>query len=148
MEDNFWIETGQPEDLECPPSGTTIRARYANGDRVSVRFREIASKEAFTARYPQDIVLNAALSEAGSSKTLMDLALEVAVSFPVAVVEIDLTIADTPIELRASGPVVKGMRRGGTWIMDSPLGYVVRVPEDHPWSGTSDFEKRLYGDGE
>jgi hypothetical protein len=145
MVDNFWIETGDPEDLECPPSGTTIKARYANGDRVSVRFREIESKEAFGARYPDDKIVSAALAEAGSPMNLMDIALNVAVSFPVAVVEIELSIADTPVQLQASGTTVQDQNRVGAWVMDSPLGYVVRVPKDHPWAGVSEFEKSLRG---
>lgn len=28
MEDNFWLETGSPVDLECPPSGGRVRASY------------------------------------------------------------------------------------------------------------------------
>jgi hypothetical protein len=145
MEDNFWIETGDPKDLECPPSGRTIRAGYDNGDRISICFREIATKDEFVTRYPQDEIMNAAL--AASGVTLMDIALKVAVCFPVAVVEIELAIADTPVPLTARGTSVRGQNRVGTWVMDHPLGYIVRVPDDHPWAGVSDFEKSLRGDG-
>ncbi|MDQ3740610.1 MAG: HNH endonuclease [Actinomycetota bacterium] len=146
MEDNFWIETGEPEDLECPPSGTSIRAKYANGDRLSVRFREIVSKADFVRCYPHDSLLDDALAEAGSDMSLTDIALEVAVRFPIAVVEIELKLGGTPIDLRARKTMVQGRNRAGTWIMDSPLGHVVQVPDDHPWAGQSELQKQLYGD--
>jgi hypothetical protein len=143
MEDNFWIETGDPVDLECPPSGTAVRARYANGDRVSVRFREIASRDEFVARYPQDDEMVARLAAAGSPMTFMDAALLIVVSFPVAVAEIEVELADTPVTLRSSGTMVQGQNRVGAWVVDHPLGYVVRVPSNHPWAGLSDFERSL-----
>jgi hypothetical protein len=165
MEDNFWIETGSPVDLECPPSGTRVRASYENGDNIAVRFREVASPDEFVERYPQDEVLNKHLVEyvrqhpndpmiaalAGrndpASATYGDVAVRMMVSsFPVAVVEIELRIAGTSVDLRRSGTPVGGEKRVGAWIADSPLGYVVRAPADHPWAGMSDFESSLRPD--
>lgn len=146
MEDNFWIETGEPEDLECPPSGKAILATYKNGDRISIRFREVASKEEFMARYPADDAVDEALAKAGSDMTHADIALAVAVTFPVAVAEIELSIADTPIDLRSTQAVIDGRNRAGAWVMDSPFGYVVRVPDNHPWAGQSELQKQLYAE--
>ena len=165
MEDNFWIETGSPVDLECPPSGTTVRASYGNGDQIAVRFREVASPDDFVERYPQDEILNQHFAEyvrqhprdpmigalAGkddpASATYGDVAVRMMVSsFPIAVVEIELRIADTPVDLRRSGTLVGGEKRVGAWIADSPLGYVVRAPADHPWAGMSEFERSLRPD--
>lgn len=79
-----------------------------------------------------------------ASATYGDIAVRMMVSsFPVAVVEIELSIADTPVDLRRSGTPVDGEGRVGAWIADSPLGYVVRVPADHPWAGMSDLERSL-----
>jgi hypothetical protein len=100
MENNFWIETGTPLDLECPPSGTRIRALYANGDAISVRFREIASRADFIARYPSDRVLDERLSEIGADVKMIEIALE-RVAFPVAVVEIELKLLGGEINLNS-----------------------------------------------
>lgn len=162
MEDNFWIETGSPVDLECPPSGTSVRARYENGDGISVRFREVGSAQEFVDGYPQDEIPNAKLAdfvaahpgdplvarlsgkEDPRAATFADVAVRMMVSsFPVAVVEIDLQIAETPVKLRRTGTPIDGQNRAGAWVADSPLGYIVRVPADHPWAGISEFERSL-----
>lgn len=38
IEDNFWIEAGNPTNIECPPSGRTVAVEYANGDLIRVGF--------------------------------------------------------------------------------------------------------------
>jgi hypothetical protein len=40
LEDNFWTIKGAPTDFECPPSGKSIKVKYANGDALEVNFRE------------------------------------------------------------------------------------------------------------
>jgi hypothetical protein len=52
MEDNFWHSRGRPVDLVCPPSGHLIEVKYANGDFLHVRFRNIASVADACSRYP------------------------------------------------------------------------------------------------
>lgn len=37
---NDWLLDGHPEDVESPPNGSYLRVKYANGDDVSIRFRE------------------------------------------------------------------------------------------------------------
>jgi hypothetical protein len=162
MEDNFWLETGHPTDLDCPPSGTRVAARYENGDEVSIRFREVESARDFIERYPEDEALSATFADyvakhpdddlipklAGTADargaTFGGAAVRMMVSsFPVAVVEVNLKIAGTPVDLRPTGTPVRGENRVGAWIADSPLGYIVRVPNDHPWAGLSDFERSL-----
>jgi uncharacterized protein with HEPN domain len=53
MEENYWVAHGNAADLECPPSGKLIHAKYANGDEFRVEFIEIANKEAMLKRYPK-----------------------------------------------------------------------------------------------
>jgi hypothetical protein len=52
IEDNYWLNRGNPDDLECPPSGKLLRVSYSNGDMVRVEFRELTSVEEAAERYP------------------------------------------------------------------------------------------------
>lgn len=52
VEDNFWIETGNPVDLESPPSGKLLKVEYANGDKIRIEFMELNSIEDIIKRYP------------------------------------------------------------------------------------------------
>jgi hypothetical protein len=51
IEDNFWIEVGQPEQLECPPSGRVVSVTYPNGDALRVEFLELSDVDALLRRY-------------------------------------------------------------------------------------------------
>lgn len=90
MEDNDWLVRGSLNDFESPPNGKLIRARYENGDRLEVQFREFKSAKPFGNRYP---VLGT------EPQPLMDLGLR----FPLAVVEINLAIGGISFELSARG---------------------------------------------
>jgi hypothetical protein len=132
-----------------------------NRTEISSSF-SVHSAEEFVDRYPQDEILNARVADhvskhpddtlvaklAGKDNaraaTYADVAVRMMVSsFPVAVVEIDLQIAATPVKLRRTGTPVGDEKPVGAWIADSPLGYVVRVPADHPWAGINEFEQSL-----
>ena len=52
LADNDWIAHGDHEDLECPPSGKLLHARYPNRDRVKVEFMEFDEPGRLAARYP------------------------------------------------------------------------------------------------
>jgi hypothetical protein len=51
MEDNFWLSTGTPADLECPPFGKRIRAHYEDGDEVRIEFFELDAADDLRSRY-------------------------------------------------------------------------------------------------
>lgn len=61
MEDNDWIIRGNPLDVESPPNGSWLRARYDNGDGVSIRFREWGEASALGAVYPRALALGSQL---------------------------------------------------------------------------------------
>jgi hypothetical protein len=52
IEENFFVVHGEPEDLECPPSGRLLQCSYPGGDRIRVEFFEVDSENALGARYP------------------------------------------------------------------------------------------------
>jgi hypothetical protein len=51
VEDNFWIETGLPSSVECPPHGRLVGVRYPNGDSIRIEFTEIGDGDALSGRY-------------------------------------------------------------------------------------------------
>jgi len=52
IEENFWISRGTPDDIECPPHGRIVVARYANGDLLGVEFVPDLDLEGLKDRYP------------------------------------------------------------------------------------------------
>lgn len=52
IEDNFWLNIGNPEDLECPPSGKLLKVQYANGDYLKIEFFELETISSAKRRYP------------------------------------------------------------------------------------------------
>ncbi len=52
IEDNFWLNCGDPDDLESPPSGKFLHVKYSNGDMLKVQFFELESVAAAQKRYP------------------------------------------------------------------------------------------------
>lgn len=52
MEENYWLVHGNQEDLDCPPSGRLVHARYPNGDEIKIEFFEIEDQERLRDRYP------------------------------------------------------------------------------------------------
>lgn len=78
IDDNFWIEMGDPATLECPPSGRIVSIAYNNGDRIRVEFLEIDDGESFSKRYPWS-------TARGSLETHAD-------GFPVTAVEVHMRV--------------------------------------------------------
>jgi hypothetical protein len=52
IQDNYWLNWGSPDDLDCPPSGKLLHVKYSNGDMVRIEFRELMAMETAAARYP------------------------------------------------------------------------------------------------
>ena len=86
ISENFWISRGEPEDLECPPSGKVLSAKYRNGDSMAVEFFEVASAEALAERYQ------------GARTT------EWGLEFPLTAVEVQATVAGTGIKFGPREP--------------------------------------------
>jgi hypothetical protein len=52
LHESFWLSQGQPDDLECPPSGRLVAASYPGGDSLRVEFFELIDAQALPKRYP------------------------------------------------------------------------------------------------
>lgn len=53
MEESYWLNQGEPDDLECPPSGRLMAASYPGGDLLRVEFFELPDAKAIRKRYPE-----------------------------------------------------------------------------------------------
>lgn len=72
IEENLWtVMPHDVRDVVCPPSGRTIRVDFVNGDRFEVEFKELATLQDLTKRYPW---LAGAVSPEAFPLTLVELA--------------------------------------------------------------------------
>jgi hypothetical protein len=53
MQESFWLSEGNPDDLECPPSGRLVSVEYSGGDYLRVEFFELPDADALGKRYPE-----------------------------------------------------------------------------------------------
>jgi hypothetical protein len=136
MIDNFWITEGADEgEILCPPSGRLVSAKYPNGDRLSVEFREIPSAEAFDRRFetklPADV--EARLEEIGAALPDLshrDAIKSAGINFPLAVVEITMKIAGTEIDLGPSGTTIATNSFTGGWLIGGHVGFQIGESSD------------------
>jgi hypothetical protein len=80
IDDNFWIEVGNPKTVECPPSGKLVSLTYPNGDAIRVEFFEVDDGERLSNRY----------RHAGSAR--QGLAAQGGAVYPLTVVEIRMCV--------------------------------------------------------
>ncbi|HEX8564249.1 MAG TPA: hypothetical protein VF648_01180 [Pyrinomonadaceae bacterium] len=99
LEDNGWVEKGNPQEFECQPSGKLIRAKYSNGDKIKVEFIEIESEEAAQKRYPAGRV-----SEWNPLISYLNEKIE----FPITAVEISYVVAGTRISFTPTKTIIGG----------------------------------------
>jgi hypothetical protein len=51
--ENFWISRGNPQDVECPPSGKALAVKYASGDKIRIEFVSDLDMSGLAQRYPE-----------------------------------------------------------------------------------------------
>lgn len=107
MEENFWTAHGNEEDVECPPSGKMLSAKYANGDSCSVKFLELTSPEALRRQYPS------------APKALFD------INTPVTAVEVTLRLKSVELDIGPKETVINGNSMGGNFAVRCSAGIVI-----------------------
>jgi hypothetical protein len=108
IDDNYWIARGDPEDIECPPSGRLLHARYAGGDEIRIEFFELGSLEDLVRRYP----------EAAMHASAMGL--------PITAVEIQMRVGGTAIEFGPRYTRLPGIAMRNSFIAHSRIGLSFR----------------------
>jgi hypothetical protein len=89
--ENFWLSRGAPEEVVCPPSGKALAVKYANGDKIKVKFVKDLDAAALAKRYPM------AKSERWGLPS------------PIAAVEIEMVVAGTGIEFGPRSTKIGGL---------------------------------------
>jgi hypothetical protein len=106
MIDNEWFLTGPIADFECPPPGRRIRARYANGDSLTIEFSDVDFLDALVRRFdiaPESVPISA-------------------LTFPFAVAEIDMTLPGSGIEFTRNLVRLGGSSIRNYWSIDNHVG--------------------------
>jgi hypothetical protein len=113
IEDNFWIEVGEPKSVECPPSGRIVAVEYPHGDSIRVEFFEIADGEALSRRYRYSDGVREFLDEESDG-------------YPVTAVEIRMRILNSDqqpvIDFSADATRVGGMTMVGALFVRGQVG--------------------------
>jgi hypothetical protein len=82
VNNNSWENIGSPIDLRSPPQGKELEVRYANGDYLYLKFTELKDSDEAIKKYKNDAFKN-----------------NNSVQFPITVVEVNMSIGGTNIEL-------------------------------------------------
>lgn len=129
LEDNDWIEKGQPIDFECPPSGKLIHVRYQNGDKLGIEFFNMDSSEQLKNKYPNNNI------------DFFNL------DYPVTLIEIEYHIEGANISFTASSTNVKnitakyGCFKSNNTIFALP--YDARLLEPELYKNLENFLKKI-----
>lgn len=92
---NDWIIRGKPTEVDSPPNGSRLRVRYANGDDLSVRFREWLTAEALGNVYPRALAIGDELA------------------FPLVTAEVALAVGGTNVKFGPTATQAGGFSMSG-----------------------------------
>jgi hypothetical protein len=107
IEDNSWLPRGDPDDLECPPSGKLLKVSYDNGDFLRIEFFEADSIEFLQRRYPD------------ARPSDWDL------PFPITLVEVHNRVGGTTVEFGPKGTKLGGIAVTGMFAENCGAGLVM-----------------------
>ncbi|MDR6982744.1 hypothetical protein J2X32_001362 [Rheinheimera pacifica] len=108
VKDNSWENIGNPVDLRSPPQGKELEVKYANGDYLYIRFSELNSPNEATKRYKNDLFEN--------NKNII---------FPITVVEVNMTIGGTNIQLSPESTAFGGGNISGGFMSNCNCGILL-----------------------
>ncbi len=116
VEDNFWIEVGEPVRVECPPSGRRLAVEYANGDVIGIEFFDVSDKGFLDGRYPESTGIQGFLGQPGEG-------------FPVTAVEILMRVHAPDgrplIDLDAQESRIGPMLMRGNLVVRGSVGFML-----------------------
>lgn len=107
IEDNFWLEIGNPEDLECPPSGKLLKVKYSNGDEIKIEFFELKSEQETKKRYPDIYPENWEIT------------------FPITAVEVFEKVGGTDFEFGPRETKLSGINMKNCFFKDCRVGLAI-----------------------
>ncbi len=108
VKDNSWENIGNPIDLRCPPQGKELEVKYANGDYLYLKFFELKSSDEATKRFKNDIFKS-----------------NESVNFPITVVEVNMNIGGTKIQLSPESTTFGGGQIHGGFMSHCGCGILL-----------------------
>jgi hypothetical protein len=105
IEENFWLSSGEADDIECPPHGRSLAATYANGDALRVEFIPDLNADGLRARYAD-----------------VDIGTWPMLPSPVTVVEIEMKVARTEIQFGARSTRIGGTMMTNCFVANCGVG--------------------------
>lgn len=105
--DNDWISKGSPIDLQSPPSGDKLIAKYSNGDYLAIKFRNLSNTEDMHRAHPQ-------------------FQGDPAIEFPIVSVSVVMRAGGTPFDFSATETRLPGHNifRGG-YVSHGEVGFSI-----------------------
>lgn len=110
IEDNIWMNIGEPKDLHSPPQGKEVRIDYDNGDHLFVKFLVVDNPQEAYERYDNETLLQSN-----------------GITFPLTVVEVNYKIGGTGVELRSSGTSIRTNSFKGCFISRCGVGMAINT---------------------
>lgn len=107
MEENFWLTHGNLADLECPPSGRLIHAKYPNGDEFRIEFFECEDEASLRKCYPN------------AHRKVFE------IETPITVVEVMYRVANTQIDFGPSYTLLPGIHIQNSFSNKSAAAFVI-----------------------
>jgi hypothetical protein len=104
IEENFWLSQGEPDDVECPPHGRLLAAKYSNGDAIRVEFVPDLDVDGLGNRYVDVDTTRWGLP------------------MPITVVEIQMCIAGTGIEFGSRSTRIGGSMMTNCFVGNCAVG--------------------------
>lgn len=101
---NDWFIEGKPQDVVSPPNGSLLKVAYANGDLVSVRFRQWRDEHSLGRVFPRALAIGNDLR------------------FPLVTAEVELEVGGTDIRLSARGSNLGGVTLTGNVMVRCGVG--------------------------
>lgn len=102
MRNNIWQVYGNPDDIECPPSGKKIHVKYESGDNVRIEFVDVESASKFQRKY----------SDAPAPP--------VGIHFPLVIVEVGMTIGEANLQFGPKKTLLNTNTYSGNWVKNAP----------------------------
>lgn len=103
MRNNIWQVYGNPDDIECPPSGKKIHVKYENGDSVRIEFVNIESVSKFQKKYS---------STPG-------------IHFPLVIVEVHMTIGEANLQFGPKETILASNTYSGNRVENYPVALLL-----------------------
>ncbi len=100
MRNHIWQVHGNPDDIECPPSGKKIHAKYKNGDNIRIEFDNLESASKFQKKYST--------------------APPPSIPFPLVLVELHMTIGEANLQFGSKETILNTNTFSGNWVENSP----------------------------